>query len=103
MTMRYRRVATSTMNDMPREVQAHESTATEAELKEMLGSRELAPEDLVNDGAGWQTFAEHPLFGDAAAPALASRSRKKWLLVAGVVVAYFGYQLLTMWRLSRGG
>ncbi len=69
-------------------------SGTVAEICALIANGTLSPEDLVNDGTGWQSLDEHPAFDDACEP---FRSRARWgqrLGLAIAVVAVLGFLLV---------
>jgi hypothetical protein len=71
-------------------------SGTVLEICALLARGALAPEDLVNDGTGWQSLDDHPAFDDACEP---SRRRDRWVHRVGLavaVVAVLGFILLRL-------
>jgi hypothetical protein len=55
------------------------------------------PEDLVNDGSGWQSLDDHPAFDDACEP---FRTRDRWRHRVALVVAVAAVLTLILVRLA---
>ncbi|MFZ5468579.1 MAG: hypothetical protein ACOZIN_04000 [Myxococcota bacterium] len=79
----------------PRQVSVEEGEAEVEELRELLRAGKLEPSDLVDDGSGWTTFAQHPLFAEDARE---RHGAPKWLVLAFTLGALglFGLLLRAM-------
>lgn len=69
----------------PRRVEAHDGEATPGHIVAMLQMGLLGPNDLVDEGKGWVTIREHPLFAECC-DSLARERRANARLVVGLIV-----------------
>lgn len=81
----------------PRQVEAHDGEATPGHIVAMLQMGLLGPDDLVDEGKGWVTLREHPLFAECCDALARERRAKAWRLVgliAGALLLVAGVLLL---------
>jgi hypothetical protein len=77
--------------------QVTNGSGTVAEICALIASGALSPEDLVNDGTGWQSLDDHPAFDDACEP---FRRRDRWVHRVGLALAVAAALAFMLLRLA---